>query len=231
MPGSNHLIIFLIFKMKRQTNKRRNNNKNRIALRSAPVMQLSKQLNLYGPKSATAMVNITYPGLIYGYSVSGLYTFTNNADVRYLAFSTITAAAEFTNFATSFANYRIRSCSVIINPLYRNVGTSTGTLQLPLLVLGCDPQESNLSTNPTNSAFILRDQNHLFSSQNNVVKSVTFTFPGVGTGTNIWRDTDTQPDRGVFYVGCNATNNWFSGGNVPVFEYYMNLLIEFKGTK
>lgn len=210
--------------------KRSNKQNKRVTLRNAPSMQLSKQINLYN-QQATAFVNITYPGLIYGYSVSGLYTFTNNADVRYLAYGTITAATEFTNFAASFANYRIKSCSVIVNPLSNNVRTSTGVLDLPLLVFGSDPQDLNISTNPTNAGFILRDQNHLFSTTSNLVKSVTFTFPGVGTATNIWKDTDTQPDRGLFYIGNNATINWFGGGNVPVFEYYINLLIEFKGTK
>lgn len=210
--------------------RKRNNVKNRNKLRSAPSLQLSKQINLYNSQ-ASAVVNITYPGLIYGYQTSGLYTFVNNSDVRYLAFSTITAAAEFTNFATSFSNYRIRSCSVIINPLANNISTSTGALNYPLLVFGADPQDTNISTNPTNSSFICRDQNHYFSSLSNVVKSVTFTFPGTGTGTNIWKDTDNQPDRGLFYIGNNSTVNWFGGGNVPVFEYVLNLLIEFRGTK
>lgn len=210
--------------------RKRNNANNRQKLRNAPMLQLTKNINLYS-KQASAVVNITYPGLIYGYQTSGLYTFTNNADVRYLSFGTITAAAEFTNFATSFASYRIRGCSVIINPLAISVSTSTGSLNRPILVFGADPQDTNISTNPTNSAFIVRDQNHLFSPNSNVVKSVTFTFPGVGTGTNIWKDTDNQPDRGVFYIGCNDTTNWFGGGNVPVFEYYINLLIEFRATK
>lgn len=216
--------------IKQQTIRKRNNKNNRTKLRNAPMLQLSKNMNLYN-KQASAFVNITYPGLIYGYSVSGLYTFTNNADVRYLSFSTITAAAEFTNFATSFANYRIKSCSVIINPLATNVSTSTGTLDRPLLVFGADPQDTNVSTNPTNSSFICRDQNHLFNANANVVKSVTFSFPGIGTGTNIWKDTDQQPDRGVFYIGNNSTTNWFGGGNVVIFEYYINLLIEFRATK
>lgn len=218
-----------------RTNKitrKRNTNNNRSKLRNAPMLQLTKSINLYS-KQASAIVNITYPGIIYGYTTSGLYTFTNNSDVRYLAFGTITAAAEFTNFASSFASYRIRSCSVIINPLANNVTTTLGSSasQLPLLVFGADPQDLNINTNPTNSAFIVRDQNHLFSSTSNQVKSVTFTFPGVGTGTNIWKDTDTQPDRGVFYIGNNDTINWFGAGNIPVFEYYLNLLIEFRATK
>jgi len=199
-------------------------------LRSAPIMQLSKNVDLYS-RQASAVVNITYPGIIHGNSVTGLYTFANAVDTRVLSFSQIAAAAEFTQFASSFSNYRVKSCSVIINPLFNNIGTSTGNLSLPLLVFGCDPQDPNIGTNPTNNTFILRDQNHLFNSSANLVKSVTFNFPGTGTGTNIWKDTDSPPDRGVFYIGNNSTINWFTAGNVPVFEYYINLLIEFRGTK
>lgn len=215
--------------MKRQ-NRNNKNKKQQLIQHSAPMLQLSKQINLFS-KQTSAMVNITLPGVIYGYSTSGLYTFTNNADVRYLAFSAVTGVTEFTNFAATYANYRIRSCSVIINPLYNNVGTSTGALQLPLLVMGCEPEDSNIGTNPVNADFIVRDRNHLFSSLSNVVKSVTFTFPSTGINTNMWYDTDNQPSRGLFYIGNNSTTNWFGGGNVLVFEYYINILVEFRNIK
>lgn len=209
--------------------KKKNTQKNRQKLRNAPIMQLSKQLNLYD-KQTSAIVNITYPGYIYAYSTSGKYTFTNNSDVRYLAFASVQSAVEFTNFATVYNNYKIRSASVIINPLSVNTSLSSGKYPLPLLLFGADPQDPNTSSNPTNSTFIIRDNNHIFSPSSNVVKSVTFTFPGTGVGTNIWKDTDSLSDRGLFYIGNNDALNFFSD-NFPVFEYYINLLIEFRGAK
>lgn len=195
-------------------------------MRTAPSMQLSRNINLYSNR-ASAAVNISFPGIIYGYTTSGLYTFTNNADVRYLSFNAICSATEFTNFASAYMNYKIQSCSVIINPLSVN----TGTTLYPLLSLSCEPEDSSISTNPTNSDMILRDQNHLFNAQANTIKSVTFTFPSVGVNTNIWQDTTNLPSKGIFTIGNNSTTNWFGGGNVAVFEYMISLLVVFNGAK
>lgn len=208
----------------RYNNKNKNNKRNQ--MRALPFQQLKRHVNLFN-KSTSLMVNISYPGIIYGYSVSGLYTFTNNSDVRYLAFGTICSAVEFTDFAGSFMNYRIRSCSAIINPLSVN----TGTLQLPMLVLSANPENTNVSTNPTNSALIVQDKTHLFNPQSNIIKSVNFTFPSTGLNTNIWYDTTNTSPSGLFSIGNNSTINWFGGGNVAVFEYMIALQIEFANPK
>lgn len=197
------------------------NKKNKNQQRSAAVMQLTKNINLLD-KRTSAVVNITFPCTIWTYTVSGLYSFTNNSDTRLVSFNQIASASEFTTFASAYTMYKISSCSVIINPTIIN----TSTTAYPMLHVSCEPEDSSLS-NPNNSNFITRDQNHLFSPYSTAVKSVTFTFPSVGLLTNIWTDTSTLPSKGAIYIGSNNATGFAFGSNQLIFDCLINLQIHF----
>lgn len=201
--------------------KRTNKNK-----KQAPQLQLSQQISLLNSRSS-AYANISYPFLIYGYNGSDLYSTTNVGDIRFIAFSAVLGSNEFTNFGTVYSNYRVKSLSLIVNPMV----SRTAVANCPLLQVNCDP-EANISANPTNSAVILRDTNHLFSAQAVVPKSVTFTFPGVGTSTNIWKSVADLPLGGITFGNNIApVGSAFFAATTLVFEVCMTLLVEFNNAK
>jgi hypothetical protein len=212
-----------MIKSHKNLNKKKSNKRNK---QTAPRLQLTSLVNLYA-KTTSAMVNISYQTYVLSFATSTLYSFSDTSDQRGLPFSTICGSSEFTAFAGAYLNYRIKSCSVIINPTY---SSNTFNDPLPMLSLSCEPQDGT-STNPTNAAFILRDQNHLFSHQSIAPKSVTFTFPTVGVNTNIWQDTDTLPTKGSIYIGNNPANQFSSTGGIPHFDALISLLVEFNSAK
>jgi hypothetical protein len=69
----------------------------------------------------------------------------------------------------------------------------------------------------------------LFSPNAIVPKSITFTFPGVSSNTNIWQATQTVPD-GVVYLGNNLVSSSFSATN-QIFDVSLSARIMFRGPK
>jgi hypothetical protein len=194
---------------------KRRNNRNSKKAKNAPRLQLSKQINLF-TKSDSAYVNISYPVFIYGYSVSGLYSFSGISDSRSIGFTSITGSTEFSNFSNVYKNFRIRSCSIIVAP------TSQGSVA-PILYCGLDPEST--TGNPTNSDFIMRDKVHMFTNVANTCKSCTFKVPGVGTTTNIWLPVSATP-AGQFVIGNNTYTGIFSSTSV-IFDCQLSFLVEF----
>jgi len=204
----------------KRNNKKSNKNKNQI---SAPRLQLSNQINLFN-RRASAFINVTTTALVYGYFTTAQFSFNSGSDVRFIAFSTITASTEFGNFSAVYADYRIKECSVIVSPL---LGSSAYTGAVPMLLVGCNPLSN--TGNPTNSEFILRDNTHMFSHSAILPKSVKFTFSGVGTSSNIWQPVSATP-TGELYIGGVTFGGLYSTTGAQ-FEMYINLLIEFNNIK
>lgn len=207
-----------MIKLQRNRGNRRNNKIR--GHKTAPQMQLSKNINLLS-KSTSAWVNISLPLFVYAYDPSDLYSFSGSSDVRSYAFSTITAATEFTNFATVYNDYRLHSVSFNVTPM------SNSSVALPSLVCGIDPEAS--SGNPTNATFILSDHTRLISPVANGHRSVNFRFPGVGMSSNIWLPVTTAPS-GSFYIGNNTATGLFSS-TILAYDAMLSLLIEFNNIK
>lgn len=205
----------------RNKNVRRNRNARRA--KDAPQMQLAPRLNLL--RTNNSFVNISYPVFMYAYTTTDLYSFSTGADQRTFTFAQITGATEFTNFAGVYSQYRIKSVSIIVQPLK----LSTVTNSYPMLVIGCDPEIAS-PANPTNSSFILRDTNHFFSANALMPKSVTYNLAQIGTTTHIWKSTSDSPG-GTLLFGNNTGTGIFGGGNQLVWEMYISLLVEFSNAK
>jgi len=161
--------------------------------------------------------------LIYAYNATDLYSFNTGADTRYFSFAGL-FSTEFTNFATVYNNYKILSVSCIITPMY----SSSSTITYPLLQVGCDPEVATPG-NPTNSSFIFRDTNHLFTAKAVAPKSVTFTFPGTGITTNVWKSTADTPS-GCLYIGNQTSTGIFSSTGIA-FEGLFSALVKFANVK
>lgn len=198
-----------MIKRSNRTRRNKNNHKN------STQIQLSKNINLFG-KGSSAYINVTYPAFIYADSATDKYSFSGVSDIRSIAFSTITAATEFTNFATVYSNYRIHSLSFIVTPM--ELVTSC-----PILYVGLNPEAA--AGNPNNSTFILRDKTHMFSPVSVSMKSVTFKVPGVGITTKIWLPVSATP-AGEFLIGNNTFGGIFPSG-IVVFDCQLSFLVEF----
>jgi hypothetical protein len=92
-----------------------------------------------------------------------------------------------------------------------------------MLVVGIDPMGPG--ANPTNANFILRDTNHFFSSTAIAPRSVSFSFSGIGTSSNIWH-TVTDTIAGAVYIG-NLTSTGIFSSNFVAYELYISMLVEF----
>jgi len=196
--------------MKRKTNNNRRNQR-----RNAPSLQLSRRTNIFS-SNTSAYVNISYPVFVYGYQPSALYSFSGSADIRSISFSTIISGTEFTNLASVYRNYRIKSLSVIVTPMEL-------TTYMPILYCGVNPEGTG--GNPTNSNFILSDKAHIFSPVSNGCRSVTFSIPGVGISTNIWSPV-TSTHNGEFIIGNNTVNGLFTS-TAFAWDCQLSLLCEF----
>ena len=188
---------------------------------TAPKLQLTKYVSL---DDFEVKGNVTYSALIYGYSTSHLYSFASNSDARTLSIATCFANSnEFTKMASMFINYKILSASMILTPLIPNSSNA-----LPSLYLGLEYLESSTS-NPTNSDFILKDQNKIIGPFGRVPVGYTFGFSNVGL-LNLWTDTQTLPGVGVFIIGNQYDTSFFSS-NIIVFDIAVNFLCSFRGMK
>ncbi len=209
----------MVRRNQRKQNRRNNFRKN--VHKTAPMLQMSKNINLFS-KQTSAWVNITVPLVVYSFNTSDLYSFSGISDVRAYAFNTITAATEFTNFASVYTNYRLHSVSVLASPMLKEP-----TDFKPMLVVGIDPEAS--SGNPTNTDFILKDHNRLICPRATNITSCNFRFPGVGSSTNLWLPVGTAPS-GSFYIGNNGYTGLFSTTE-PTFDVVLSIQVEFNNIK
>lgn len=180
--------------------KRRNNNNNRnnrnnnvnYGLKRAN-MQVSRNISLYSQK---VKKNITFYALTTAGTTATLFSLTNGADVRFLAFSAVLASTEFTNMATVYDNFRIVSASVTVNNITRY------TIPSPFLIVDVSPSET--PANPTNSQIIADDSARVFGPYGNN-QVCTWPLLGVGPSSNIWLDTSNPPALGSFNIGNNQS--------------------------
>jgi len=200
---------------------RRNKNKKQ-QTRDAPSYQLSRRLDVM--KTAATSLNLLVPATIYGKNTSGQYSFSTGSDTRYFTFSQILAsAAPFAQFVNVYSEYKITGASVAISP-YSGIASSS-VQACPMLYLSVDPQSS--SGNPTNATITGNQTSHLFTTVQTNVRSVAFSFSGIGSNMNLWLDTSVTP-QGAFFIGS-------IGGtyttNPIVFDCSFSLKVVFRTTK
>jgi len=202
---------------------RRNRNRkpmNKNKSKNAPELQLSKQLSL---NTGGVKLNVIAPVTITAYSTSGNYSFSNGSDVRALAFSSILSGSGlFADFAAVYSQFKIISASIIVCPYLSN-GVLTDLL--PMLYMSCD--STGIGSNPSNSDILSSQSAHLFSATAVSPRSVTFRFPGVSTGVNIWLETSASP-AGAMYIA--STNTVFSTSN-KAFDCSASLVVAFRTLK
>jgi len=171
---------------------------------------------------AGVLINIIAPATIFGNSTSDLYSFSNTSDVRFLNLSSITTSL-YNDYIALYSEFRIVSASLIVAPV---PGT---TLDRPgMLYVTFDPDAAG-SANPNNLVVTSTENAHLFAPTAVVPSDITYTFPGVGVGTNIWQSTTTAP-AGTFFLGCNLLSSTFTATAI-VFDASVSFRVQFRAPK
>jgi len=123
-----------------------------------------------------------------------------------------------------YSEMRIRSLAVTVIPT--RLPTSTSGLYTSLLVT-VSP-ESTTASNPTNSVILGSPSAYTFDIGAVVPRTFKFTFPGVGTGTQIWISTSSTPG-GMLYIGNSLGN--FADSGLIVWEMHFMMDVEFRRLK
>lgn len=185
---------------------------------NAMIVKLSRQMNLFNKKDNVTVV-INNQANIYWYTVTNLYSFANGSDVRNYNVGTALTSNTFTKMASVYADYRVKSIAVTLNP---TISYTLSNEAIPMLYLGCDPQ---IVSNPTNSNFIESELVRLFSPYSVAPQFVKFLFPGVGVNTNLWIPV-TQTTGGSILIGNNPTG-YALGSDEIVFDVCIGVVVEF----
>ncbi len=206
--------------MKRHNNNNFKKRRNPKGKKNAPSLQLGRNVNLM--RSAGTALNLIFPAVIFFRQASSNYSFATSSDLRFLSFASIlTNSAPFSQFTNVYSEYKIVSSALVITP-YTGVQTA-GSFNF--LYVSCDPQ--GVATNPTNSTVIANQTSHLFTPVATGIRSVSFTFPGIGSSMNIWLDTSQTP-TGCFYIGNNTMSNT---NNTNMFDCSFSIRVLFRTTK
>jgi len=147
-------------------------------------------------------------------------------DTRFIDFYTIisNAPSPFSDFLSLYSEMRIRDLVITVIPIKLPSSSSGSYSSLNVTV----SPEITASSNPTNSTVL--DTPSAFSFDYNAVNPKTFryTFPGVGTGSQIWISTGATP-VGSLFIGNMVTSS-FDEGDI-VWEMHFNMNVEFRRLK
>jgi len=157
---------------------------------------------------------------------TGLYSFLTTGDTRFIDFYTIigNAPSPFSDFLSLYSEMRIRDLVITVIPI-KLPSSSTGSYSS--LSVTVSP-EFTASSNPTNSTVL--DTPSAFSFDYNAVSPKTFryTFPGVGTGSQIWISTSANP-IGSLFIGNMVTSSFDE--SAIVWEMHFSMNVEFRRLK
>jgi len=158
---------------------------------------------------------------------TGLYSFVSATDTRYIDFYTIigNAPSPFSDFLSLYSEMRIRDLTITVIPIKLSSYSYSGSYSS--LSVTVSP-EFTASSNPTNTTVL--DTPSAFSFDYNAVSPKTFryTFPGVGTGSQIWISTGATP-LGSLFIGNMVTSSFDEG--VIVWEMHFSMNVEFRRLK
>jgi len=148
-------------------------------------------------------------------------------DTRYITFSSIlgNAPSPFPDFLSLYSEMRIRSLAVTVIPM--RLSTSwTGVYNSLLVTVS---PEAVSASNPTNSVITGSPSAFTFDIGAVIPKTFKFTFPGVGTASQIWISTSTTPN-GALYIG-NLAGEYFVDTGLTVWEMHFMMDVEFRRLK
>jgi hypothetical protein len=208
--------------MKRNNNRKRKQNKGN---RNVTNQQLSNNVNLFQNKGVIVPLKSVIPIKCSAGLATGLYTFSAGSDVRFLAFGQIlvNAPSPFSDFLSLYSEMRIKSLNLMLTP----IRSTTFVGQYTSLFISVDPDSSTSPSNPTNNTVIDSPSSSMFDYNSISPKSVTYKFPGVGLGGNIWVSTSASI-QGSIYIGnmvCAAIDS------SNIWELVCNLIVEFRQLK
>jgi hypothetical protein len=201
----------------------------------------NKNKNKNGPNIRTHLRNvipisfgkirrtINIPLQIPTYHTSNHYTFANASDTRYLQFSTVMSALEFSNLASVYQSYRICSASCLVCPGWNGNSADTALNFLPMLYVNVQPSKTGI--NPTNLEVIAADDSHVFSAYATITpQTASFSINQPGSQAYLWLDTASLPTTGNFVIGDSGTS--MAGTNdFYIFDCIFSLTIELKDPK
>jgi hypothetical protein len=148
-------------------------------------------------------------------------------DTRYISFSSIlgNAPSPFPDFLALYSEMRIRSLAVTVIPMRLSPSWSGSYTSLLVTV----SPEAVSPSNPTNTVILGSPSAFTFDIGAVTPKTFKFTFPGVGTGAQIWISTSSTPS-GALYIG-NLVNDYFTDMGVTVWEMHFMMDVEFRRLK
>jgi hypothetical protein len=148
-------------------------------------------------------------------------------DTRYITFSSIlgNAPSPFNDFLSLYSEMRLRSLAVTVIPL-RLSSSYTGSYTSLLVTVS---PEVVSASNPTNTVITGSPSAFTFDIGAVSPKTFRFTFPGVGTTSQIWISTSTTPS-GALYIG-NTQGDHFTDEGVIVWEMHFMMNVDFRRLK
>jgi hypothetical protein len=148
------------------------------------------------PRSQQVHTCIAVSQLVYSYTTSGDYSFSASSDIRYLTFATLAGGSIFSDYSTLYKNVKIIQAAVLVVPFKNGPSTAMG-----MLSIGCDPNilVGNVA-NPTNGILNNSQAVRYFSPNSTIVDRATFTWKGIGAGSNLIENISTALD-GAFFIG------------------------------
>jgi hypothetical protein len=175
-------------------------------------------------------IPINYSAVIYVGPVASTYnyTFTAGSDVRYLALSTIEGSTQFTNYASIFSQYKVVSVKVILSPLKIVTETTALFQSCGSLFCSVDPNETSV-VNPTNSVLTTSNDAHMFSPNALEPRSCVFNFPGVGTNSNVYTNTDLLTGGGIYIGAITSATSTLAG--TAIFDALFEVVVTFREIK
>lgn len=153
------------------------------------------------------------------YTGSGLYSFANGSDIRYLAFSTVLASTEFSNMAFSYRQYRIRGIRMTAVPVAYFVYTNPTPGLYANVLLATTP------ANPTNLSVVQSDTSRLYNPSAATMETCEWNLRQASTVTNTWLDIAAAITVGEIVIGCNPSFGFSS--SAIAFDLKIDVLVEF----
>jgi hypothetical protein len=163
------------------------------------------------------------------YHTSTHYTLAAGSDTRYIQFSTVLSALEFSTLAAAWQSYKIIAAAALICPGWNGNSADTALNFLPMLFMNIQP--SKVGINPTNLEVLASDDSHVFSAYSTIKpQTVSFDLKQAGLTTDIWIDSASLPTAGNFVIGDSGismagTNDFY------IFDAIISLTVLLRNTK
>jgi hypothetical protein len=188
--------------------------------------QIGKSIQL---RSEVVRRRITYEASIFGNYTTSIYSLSGGSDIRFLSYSTILGASEFTNTALLYKNYKIKALSVTLCPVSVFAQTSSIVYYVfPMLYISTDPDNTSAS-NPTNNTIGFSDTAGIFSPLDPQVRQKSWNLAGISNNTDIWlpvAQVSSVPGQ-VYFGSKSIYSSTGTTTNTLVFDVRFELIVDF----